>query len=604
MTSGVTRALSVTTCRQRLLHVLSFVDEEAPVVPEAIPQIVAESSCRMNHELHYASLETFLRRDHAGLLRLNSDGATWLLEYGRPPSRWGEGGTGENPPLRPWQAAALDEWAAHGRHGVVEAVTGTGKSRVGVEAALEALADDFSVLVIVPSIDLAYQWLKAMRKSGIKSVGMRGDGADASFRSHAVVIGTVQSLYENPPTRPDGGVLVIADECHRYGSGQWRRALHPSYRRRLGLTATFERSDDDGIDFLISYFGGPTVYSLGFAEAIRDGIVAHYDVKRVAVDLTSSERSAYDQADEVVRDCRLQLLAAGFEADQFGVFLKQVQEAAEGDEDPTIEDLARRYLKAFSSRIDVLAGAKAKLSAAEQLAPLIRKSRGALVFTSRVDSAEHLAERLRRQGVRAQPVHGELSRTDRQVRLDWLRIGRLHALVAPNVLDEGIDVPEVDLGVVLGGSRSRRQMIQRMGRVLRLKKDGRRATFVVVYARNTIEDVTQHAGDEGCLDLIIETADSVEDLDLTDLQAAARRPAVVTARIAETDPVNEAGTGVTEPAVDQSVALSIAPAAGSPADLVDHLERLAHLYAVGALTVDEFSTAKARLLGLQATDSP
>lgn len=115
---------------------------------------------------------------------------------------------------------------------------------------------------------------------------------------------------------------------------------------------------------------------------------------------------------------------------------------------------------------------------------------------------------------------------------------------------------------------------------------------------------TQHAGDEGCLDLIIETADSVEDLDLTGLQAAASRPAVVTARIAETDPVNEAGTGVTEPAVDQSVALSIAPAAGSPADLVDHLERLAHLYAVGALTVDEFSTAKARLLGLQATDSP
>src|SRR5690606_7162504 len=98
---------------------------------------------------------------------------------------------------------------------------------------------------------------------------MRGDGADASFRSHAVVIGTVQSLYENPPTRPDGGVLVIADECHRYGSGQWRRALHPSYRRRLGLTATFERSDDEGIDFLVSYFGGPTVYSLGFAEAIR-----------------------------------------------------------------------------------------------------------------------------------------------------------------------------------------------------------------------------------------------------------------------------------------------------------------------------------------------
>lgn len=70
------------------------------------------------------------------------------------------------------------------------------------------------------------------------------------------------------------------------------------------------------------------------------------------------------------------------------------------------------------------------------------------------------------------------------------------------MLDEGIDVPNIDLAVVLAGSESRRQMIQRMGRVLRLKPNDGKATFVVVYAKDTVEDLSQHTGVEGCLDLI------------------------------------------------------------------------------------------------------
>jgi hypothetical protein len=127
-----------------------------------------------------------------------------------------------------------------------------------------------------------------------------------------------------------------------------------------------------------------------------------------------------------------------------------------------------------------------------------------------------MADILADAGVSVEPIHSDLTRTERDERLGRLRRGRIKALVAPAILDEGIDVPDVDLGIVMGGSKSRRQMIQRMGRVLRLKQDGRRATFVVVYARHTSEDLSVSDGAEGCLDLIVGSADTVEEWRIAD----------------------------------------------------------------------------------------
>ena len=72
--------------------------------------------------------------------------------------------------------------------------------------------------------------------------------------------------------------------------------------------------------------------------------------------------------------------------------------------------------------------------------------------------------------------------------LEMFAEGFLQVVVAPQVLDEGVDVPEADLAVILAASKTRRQMIQRMGRVLRVKKDGRLARFALLYVEGTSED--------------------------------------------------------------------------------------------------------------------
>src|SRR5699024_12331524 len=128
-----------------------------------------------------------------------------------------------------------------------------------------------------------------------------------------------------------GQVLPDPDECHRYGSDQWRRILSRSYRRRLGLTATFERNDD-GLEALLRYFGGTPCYRIGFDRAIADGVVAHYAVKLVGVQLSAGERVAYDAAHDAVVDHRQRLIAEGVPEEPFGHFMKVVSEYSEGDD--------------------------------------------------------------------------------------------------------------------------------------------------------------------------------------------------------------------------------------------------------------------------------
>ncbi|GAA4129681.1 hypothetical protein GCM10022215_42490 [Nocardioides fonticola] len=504
-------APDTSTCRARIIEILNYLDDVGPIDPDQLIQRSEASECVAGHGLRFADLAPLVVRGEDSRLRLSAAGDDLLLDAGRPSPDWAAQPAEGSSRLRKWQAEALRAWCDHGRHGVVEAVTGTGKSRVGIEAVREAISDDYNVIVMVPTVDLVTQWIRALQENRVKSIGAVGDGSRASFTSHRVVVGTVQSLHSNPPVRPDGKVLLVADECHRYGAEQWSKALHPSYRRRLGLTATFERNDD-GIAGLLKYFGGAPVYRIGFARAIADGVVARYDVKLLGVRLSNLERREYDRAEETARDARLQLLAAGFPTEPFGVFLHLVQQAAESDPDPTVSDLARRYLKAFSERIDIMTNASAKLGAARLLAPEVERSRGAILFTRRIDMSEELASVLTECGIKAAAVHSETRRAERQALLTDLKVGRLKVLVAPTILDEGLDVPDIDLGVVMGGSRSRRQMIQRMGRVLRLKGDGRRATFIVVYAEDTAEDITRNDGAEGCLDLIVESADSVTQL--------------------------------------------------------------------------------------------
>jgi hypothetical protein len=95
-----------------------------------------------------------------------------------------------------------------------------------------------------------------------------------------------------------------------------------------------------------------------------------------------------------------------------------------------------------------------------------------MVFVPHSAASERAARDLGRHDLRAGVVHSGQLREERRTVLSRFADGSLDVLAVPRVLDEGIDVPAADLAVIAGASRSRRQMIQRRGRVLRRKPDG------------------------------------------------------------------------------------------------------------------------------------
>lgn len=227
MTVIGTRPAVRSTRRDRQRQVLRLLEETEGVTLDSCVRL-NETSCSGDHELRLADvLPDLLQGGKSGRIGLTRAGRDWVLEADRPCPRL-ERSRREVPPLRAWQFEALRVWCQRGRHGVVEAVTGTGRSRVGVEAARQALRHDYHVIVVVPTVDLVDQRVKAFGEAQTRGVGRIGDRQVATLKTHRVLVGTVQSLYVDPPVRRDRKVLLLADECHRYGAGQWCKALPPT----------------------------------------------------------------------------------------------------------------------------------------------------------------------------------------------------------------------------------------------------------------------------------------------------------------------------------------------------------------------------------------
>ncbi len=418
------------------------------------------------------------------------------------------GWSGSPAPYR-WQVEALAAWRRQGGRGVIEAVTGTGKTMLGVATARVELSGGGQVCVLVPTTELLRQWrgVLAEHLPGHTSVGLLGGGHHDSLGHHDVLVAVVNSAREADlaPRRPGG--LLVADECHRYGSEGNRLALEARFARRLGLSATYARADDGHLAWLDPYFG-TTCFRMGYRRAIDDGVTARFTVALVGVELAAAERGAYDELSEAMASARARLLASGLvPAEPIGACLEAISRLARAG-DGELAATARLYLWAMQERRRLLAETPAKTDALRGLAPALARADRVIVFTQSIAAAERAAATLAAEGLRAATVHSGLDPRSRRSALDRFGAGELDVLAAPQVLDEGVDVPAADVAVILAASLSRRQMVQRMGRVLRRKPDGRLARFVIVSVEGTVEDPAR--GAHGCfLDEVTAVADSV-----------------------------------------------------------------------------------------------
>ena len=431
----------------------------------------------------------------------------------------------EHRALYRWQLDALVSWLRCGRRGVIEAVTGSGKTDVAIAAAADALRRGRFVLVVVPSRVLMEQWHGRLTAALPEArIGRLGDSGKDRPTSCDVLVATRHSAAAYKPVPPAGaGGLLIADECHGLGGGTLRRAMLRQYDERLGLTATLERSDDGVTELLLPYFGG-ICHRYGFEQAIDDGVCAPPRVAFVGVELSVDERAEYTATEQRLVSARHHLRQVQRDAARAVRRLPRRGRASRRARcrcrRPRRPRVSRRVLQAARDRGAVQRQVRA---ARRSRADAIRDADGALVFTETVRAANHAINRLDPL-VSIDLITGSTARRQRREILDDLRVRRLDAVAAPRVLDEGVDVPDANLGIVMSASRTRRQMIQRMGRILRRKQPGVAARFVIMFAKDTVEDPTNRIERDGFLDEIERISEATGVFDSATVRGARRVP--------------------------------------------------------------------------------
>ena len=166
---------------------------------DELVEFVDGTTCPVGHDVHWASLSNgLLEQRHGDALALSAGGGDWLVEYGRPSPDWAGSLTS------PGRRCATGRRGRYGRGATTAGVASCKPSpeRASRELASrplrEALSHDFSVVVVVPTIDLVEQWVKTLRRAKIDSVGVSADGQRATFSSHAVVVGPSSPSTSSP----------------------------------------------------------------------------------------------------------------------------------------------------------------------------------------------------------------------------------------------------------------------------------------------------------------------------------------------------------------------------------------------------------------------
>ncbi|WBL20266.1 sigma-70 family RNA polymerase sigma factor [Citricoccus sp. NR2] len=397
----------------------------------------------------------------------------------------------EYPGLYDWQRQALQLWRARSCQGVVEAVTGAGKTRLGIAASYEALRTGMKVLILVPTLELQQQWAASVRRDlpGVR-IGRLGGGRDDSFSSCDVLIAIVNSAAEHETLRQYQDGLIIADECHRYAAKVFHRALQQTYAWRLGLTATYSHAGNSAPS-LDRYFGG-VIYRIWYDEALRQGVISPFDIALVGVRLPANEQSLYETlAEDISKDQRSLRNYVDVDDADDSAFFELVKKLAGQEHGRPESAVARRFLKNISARQQLLSESSAKLDALRRLTPAIQSADRSLIFGASQLSALNSVRVLESNGITAGAVMSSMSKADRVITMSRFAEGRLDVLCAPRVLDEGVNVPAAELAVITAGTRVERQLIQRLGRVIRRRENGERGRLVYLYARGTIEDPAQ-----------------------------------------------------------------------------------------------------------------
>lgn len=381
--------------------------------------------------------------------------------------------------LFPHQKAAVQAWVDNGYSLLMEMATGTGKTRTAIGCMLEKMKQREQLLVIVatPQNTLSRQWQADFRELNLTlDYSAILDGSVPKWTKHlelllfdlsdhkinTAVIFTTHDTASNDKftkiiqeNKSDSKVLFICDEVHAAGSAKQRDALLEEYEYRIGLSATPERMFDEGGTSLIrNYFGQKS-----FEFPIRDALstinpitgkpfLNTFRYYPIFVSLTDSETKHYAKISQQI------------------AILK-----SKDDYDP--DELQRLY----DRRANISKNAVNKLDALEDILIDLNPESltDTIVFVTdkqikpcfEILGKNKITHAKITESESASKIVSDDGNTERQEIISQFVHRQLQVLVGIKCLDEGIDIKNARIAILMASSTNPREYVQRVGRVIR-----------------------------------------------------------------------------------------------------------------------------------------
>ena len=417
--------------------------------------------------------------------------------------------------LYPWQEDCLDKWFLNRCRGMVQAVTGSGKTLLALTAAFrleKRLGRPVQVKIVVPTSGLMFQWEKAIREYAALwkeegthrelrgQTGLRGAGRkDPQDRRYMVYV-VNSARYELArqilmELRQGEAVLLIADECHHYDSDQNRLIFeflphmedHGVRFFSLGLSATLPSGQ--GRIYLESVLGRQ-IYTYNMAEASALSTVCPYDLYHIGISFAREERSAYEEITDRMLAVYGRLVRMYPPLGRVGQAERyEMLKSLAGGRNRNTAQLAILYMKLSYRRKSLVCLASARTACACSLVERLDRKEKILVFGEQIRQAQELCRLLESQYPgRVGQYHSGMGAQARRNVLERFSTGEIRILVTCRALDEGVDLPDVSVGIILSGTGTRRQRVQRLGRIIRVREGKALAALYYLHVTETSED--------------------------------------------------------------------------------------------------------------------
>lgn len=361
--------------------------------------------------------------------------------------------------LREWQENAFPLWWAKKR-GIIKVVTGGGKTVFAIHCLTKYLEENKtnSILIVVPSIALLDQWYEGLSQSfSSEEISLNGGGEQIESITR-ICITTLDSLKNLIDRVTPENTLLIVDECHKIGTEKRGEMLTNNWHATLGLSATPERDYDDNFYIIIKKILGDIIFDYDYIDAREDEVIVNFKLLYAYAAMTKDEEDKYKK------------------------FTKSIQRRAATIGGNNMNDYPLKML--IFNRARMVKNSKNRIPFGVELLQK-HKRESWIVFTENKKQAKEFNKIINTKGYKSAIYNTDLDNTEREENLNNFKNGNLNVLVSCTALDEGFDMPEADGAMILSASSSKRQRIQRMGRVLRITANKENALIVTVYSSNT-----------------------------------------------------------------------------------------------------------------------